>query len=444
MSTRDHHRALKTEVIASVNVGRAEIILAALQAGKTDKWYTLHVNPTSFSSVGLQLTDWLAYLGFQRSDQCNFTSFQRCYSREVPEGFDLQSFGTAFNAGFVYLERAQTGLQACGFGLSQPEGWGFYFGEGRRAGRGAHHEISGDGHTAIKSDRMKSSEDERFLFRFTFLDTGSDKAFVAHYRPKHLPMSSEIRSVFSYVGLRVFNDCPEFDFEGCHFRTLEFQGGSRDNPWAGNVEYAHRCFDAHQSQFSPAIENLLAANAAVEAVGLNFLPFERAAARMRADIVSNTFPAKNLKASASPEPSTLPETFDVAISFAGTERAEAEKLAGILREAGYAVFYDNFYPEQLWGKNLAVFFDEIFRKRARFCVMFVSTEYRDRKWTIHEARSAQARALEEKGNQYILPIRVDEIELEGLLPTIGYVPINTGIERIGDMLVKKLQSVPGS
>ena len=76
--------------------------------------------------------------------------------------------------------------------------------------------------------------------------------------------------------------------------------------------------------------------------------------------------------------------------------------------------------------------------------MFVSTEYRDRKWTIHEARSAQARALEEKGNEYILPIRVDDIELEGLLPTIGYVPITTGIERIGDMLVKKLLSVPGS
>jgi hypothetical protein len=112
----------------------------------------------------------------------------------------------------------------------------------------------------------------------------------------------------------------------------------------------------------------------------------------------------------------------------------------MLRDAGYAVFYDNFYPEQLWGKNLVAFFDEIFRKRARFCVMFVSEEYRDRKWTIHEARSAQARALEEKGNEYILPIRVDDIELEGLLPTIGYVPINAGIDRIGDMLVKKLQA----
>ena len=115
-------------------------------------------------------------------------------------------------------------------------------------------------------------------------------------------------------------------------------------------------------------------------------------------------------------------------------------MAEFLRAAGYAVFYDNFYPEQLWGKNLPVFFDEIFRKRARFCVMFVSKEYRDRIWTNLEARSAQARALEEKGNEYILPIRVDDTELEGLLPTVGYVPISAGIERIGEVLVKKLQA----
>ena len=55
-------------------------------------------------------------------------------------------------------------------------------------------------------------------------------------------------------------------------------------------------------------------------------------------------------------------------------------------------------------------------------------------------RSAQARALEEKGKEYILPIRVDDTELEGLLPTLGYVSIKIGIDEIGEMLVKKLRS----
>ena len=75
MSDRDHHRALKTEVVGRLNAGRAQMVLAALQAGKSDKWFTLHVNPTSFSTAGLQPTDWLAYLGFRRNDQCNFTEY---------------------------------------------------------------------------------------------------------------------------------------------------------------------------------------------------------------------------------------------------------------------------------------------------------------------------------------------------------------------------------
>src|SRR6516225_3152926 len=128
MSGRDHHRALKIEVVDRLNAGRAQMVLAALQAGKSDKWLTLHVNPTSFSIAGLQPTDWLAYLGFRPNDQCNFTEFQRCCSREVPQEFDLQQFATAFNAGFGYLEKAQNGLQACGFMVPQPEGWGSYSG----------------------------------------------------------------------------------------------------------------------------------------------------------------------------------------------------------------------------------------------------------------------------------------------------------------------------
>jgi hypothetical protein len=133
-----------------------------------------------------------------------------------------------------------------------------------------------------------------------------------------------------------------------------------------------------------------------------------------------------------------PESVDVAISFAGTERAYAKQLAELARNAGFSVFYDEFFPEFLWGKNLYVTFDEIFRKRARYCVIFVSKEYQNRVWTNHEIRSAQARALNGKGGEYILPIKVDDTELDGLLPTIGYLPLETGIGKIGTILIKKL------
>jgi len=54
------------------------------------------------------------------------------------------------------------------------------------------------------------------------------------------------------------------------------------------------------------------------------------------------------------------------------------------------------------------FFYEIYSKRARFCVMFVSRDYLDREWTNHERQSAQERMLREKGKEYILPVRVDD------------------------------------
>jgi hypothetical protein len=70
----------------------------------------------------------------------------------------------------------------------------------------------------------------------------------------------------------------------------------------------------------------------------------------------------------------------------------------------------------------------------------VSHEYCDRVWTSHEFRSAKARAVEEKGQEYILPVRVDGSELAGLSPTIGYVPLGIGISKIGELLIAKLHS----
>jgi TIR domain len=387
---RDPHSALKSEVVSKINAGHLEVVLAKLQWGKDDKGYSLHVNPTSFGSAGLQTTDFLGYLGFQRHDQCSFTSFQRCYCKWVEEDFKVQEFATAFNGGYGHLSKAQSALEACGFMLPQPEGWGFFHGKPSGRSRRGSDQATGDGHTAMTVQSMKATEDDRFLFRFTFIDTGGEKAFVTHYRPKHLPVSSEVNGAFKYLGLQEFHSCPEFDFEQCFFRTLRF--APRDDGFGGgNVDYAHRSFDAHATQFSLGIESLLSANSAVETVGMSFLPFVRPAERMKTDIATKVIrpnkPAaaksgSTVKVSAAP---AIPDSFDAAISFAGTEREHALKLAQQLRDAGYAVFYDDFYPEQLWGKNLTIFFDEIFRKKARYCVMFVSIEYQARKWTRREA-----------------------------------------------------------
>jgi hypothetical protein len=133
--------------------------------------------------------------------------------------------------------------------------------------------------------------------------------------------------------------------------------------------------------------------------------------------------------------------YDVAISFAGPQRSQAEELAAATRRAGYEVFYDRFYAHELWGKDLATYFDDVFRKQSRFCVLFISNEYANRMWTIHERRSAVARALSERGGEYLLPVQVEAVEIPGLLPTIGYLSLEDyTIPQVAELLEQKLKS----
>ena len=74
--------------------------------------------------------------------------------------------------------------------------------------------------------------------------------------------------------------------------------------------------------------------------------------------------------------------------------------------------------------------------------MFISAEYAKRIWTTHERRSAMARMVEENGNEYILPVKVDTTDLDGLAPTIGYLSLTDySTEQVGEILIKKLKSV---
>src|SRR3990172_2182383 len=102
--------------------------------------------------------------------------------------------------------------------------------------------------------------------------------------------------------------------------------------------------------------------------------------------------------------------YQVALSFAGEDRQYVECVAGVLREGGIDVFYDAYEQASLWGKDLYAHFDDVYRKRARFCVIFISAHYAAKVWTSHERRSAQARALVER-QEYVLPVRFDDTDL---------------------------------
>ncbi len=114
--------------------------------------------------------------------------------------------------------------------------------------------------------------------------------------------------------------------------------------------------------------------------------------------------------------------YDVALSFAGEDRAYVRKVADFLRGNGARVFYDEFEQVRLWGTNLVETLQGIYQQDSEFVVIFISAAYRDKQWTRHELRSAMAAALE-NNRELVLPARFDETELDGWLPTVAYIDL---------------------
>jgi hypothetical protein len=133
--------------------------------------------------------------------------------------------------------------------------------------------------------------------------------------------------------------------------------------------------------------------------------------------------------------------WDVAISFAGEDREYAEELAQLLKMSGVKVFYDGFEEGKLWGEDLYVYLADVYGKRARFCVMFLSKDYARKLWTSHERKFAQARAFQEN-RAYILPVKLDDTEIAGIPATTGYVDLRqTTVDHVAALLLEKLEAL---
>jgi len=115
--------------------------------------------------------------------------------------------------------------------------------------------------------------------------------------------------------------------------------------------------------------------------------------------------------------------YDVCLSFASEQRQYVERVANSLKSSQVRVFYDLNEQATLWGKDLYEHLDEIYRKKARYCIIFISQDYVRKVWTNHERKSAQARAIE-LGSEYILPARFDDTDVPGIRSTVGYIDLN--------------------
>lgn len=134
------------------------------------------------------------------------------------------------------------------------------------------------------------------------------------------------------------------------------------------------------------------------------------------------------------------DIYDVALSFAGEDRDIAKKIADELTKQNYKVFYDEYEQASLWGKDLYGHLNDVYKNKARFCLMIISKNYSKKVWTNHERKAAQANAFS-NNKEYILPLRIDETEIEGLNETVGYIDLNQiSIDKAIDLLKQKLNS----
>ena len=138
-----------------------------------------------------------------------------------------------------------------------------------------------------------------------------------------------------------------------------------------------------------------------------------------------------------PRPSAF--EYDVVLSFAGEDRGTVESYSKILATRGIRFFLDSDKEAELWGADLYVKLDEIYRLKAMFCVMFISRHYAEKRWTSHERKSAQARAFKEN-REYILPVRLDDTEIPGVPETVGYIDLRkTSVNHLAELTEEKIR-----
>jgi TIR domain/HEAT repeats len=130
--------------------------------------------------------------------------------------------------------------------------------------------------------------------------------------------------------------------------------------------------------------------------------------------------------------------YDIAVSFAGEDRAVVEEFVNALAANDISVFYYPWEQAQLWGQDLYQHLYMIYQQAAQYCVIFISEHYARKAWTQHELRSAQARAFQQN-SEYILPIKLDDTELLGLPRTIAYMDLRrTSIQEVANLVSKKI------
>jgi len=114
--------------------------------------------------------------------------------------------------------------------------------------------------------------------------------------------------------------------------------------------------------------------------------------------------------------------FDIALSFPGDARSLVEPIVTELtkRLKPNALFYDFNYQSQLARPSLDVLLQDIYSKRSKLIVVFLSGSYEKKKWCGVEFRAIKEIIMDQDYDK-VMFIKVDDEPVSGVFKTDGYI-----------------------
>ncbi|RDI30959.1 toll/interleukin-1 receptor domain-containing protein [Lentzea flaviverrucosa] len=133
--------------------------------------------------------------------------------------------------------------------------------------------------------------------------------------------------------------------------------------------------------------------------------------------------------------------FDVVISFGGPDRAVAREIRDHLVAAGLRVFFDTDFRHDLLGEDLAILLQDIYFERSRFAIAILSRSFLKSDWAGNWEWKAVLARMNKQRQGYLLPYFLENVEVPGLNPTIGFLSADKVSPcEFADIVVRKVQA----
>ena len=134
-------------------------------------------------------------------------------------------------------------------------------------------------------------------------------------------------------------------------------------------------------------------------------------------------------ASVSAAPGSAAFDYDVAISYSGRQTPFVSRVARLLKQEGFRVFFAPDCEEEFLAQDMILVFHEIYRRRCLYVAAFISEDYLKSDICMSEISSAILRSKDENRN-YLIPVSMANEPLKDLLAGHPIHALNSDIHYI--------------